>query len=332
MARNFFFVPLMPRRRQGMAPTTPQSVLCMVGVMTTPNALERRTWIRQTWLKDAPLYGVGGHFVLSSDAQVADRDRSDILWVQAPETYPPGPKNAAFLRHCARGSHRFCIKTDDDVVLSPGKLASTLAALYARGDPIVYMGATVWGSFSPSTLSVCGHGLGPKMANHAFLAEDCRSKGAVGPFPFAAGVLEVLSIDLARYIAFESSMSKIVDIARASGAWVKGEDTAIGMLVYESPYATTCMHAGWDLIHDLCFECRDKTQIWRPVTRRSIAVHLKAHQASETTFKAVYQNMSRLCDARCADIAEPMQIYDLRDVCSLYDEMLFHYRPCEYDY
>lgn len=313
-------------------PPFPQPFLYMVGIMTTPLAIHRRSWLRETWLMDAKQHSIRGMFVISSQVPIPD-EADDILRVDAPETYPPGPKNAAFLRYCTSVPDiHFCIKTDDDVVLSPHKLASTLAALHNRGDPIVYMGATVWASFSPSTLEVCGHGMGPKAANRAFLSENCRGRGAVGPFPFAAGVLEVISMELAQWIVKESSLDAIVHKAHETGSWKKGEDTAIGMLVYESPYATTCMHAGWDVIHDLCFECRDKTQMWRPVTKNSIAVHLKTHQAYERIYRDVYKNMTSLCDNECANAPESMQIYDLRDVCSLYDEMLFHYRPCEYDY
>jgi hypothetical protein len=38
---------------------------------------------------------------------------------------------------------------------------------------------------------VCGHGMGPNMAAGAAKLEGCKKRGAVGPFPFASGTLEV---------------------------------------------------------------------------------------------------------------------------------------------
>ncbi len=187
-----------------------------------------------------------------------------------------------------------------------------------------------------------------------------------------AGVLEVISYDLAHWIIHNSTATQFVTDALYSRKWTKGEDTAMGMFAvllttadylcgripthtlstmkcgpknfasvpkriatrirrYESPFATTCIHAGWDKIHDLCFECKDKTQIWRPVTRHSFAVHLKSHQAVKNNYYDVFKNMSRLCDKDCQNSPETMEIYDLRDLCSRYDEMSFHYKPCEYD-
>ena len=39
--------------------------------------------------------------------------------------------------------------------------------------------------------AVCGHGMGPNMAAGAAKLEGCKKRGAVGPFPFASGTLEV---------------------------------------------------------------------------------------------------------------------------------------------
>jgi len=194
------------------------------------------------------------------------------------------------------------------------------------------MGSTLWASYSPSQFKVCGHGMGPKSSNYAFLKDNCRENGAIGPFPYAVGVLEVLSVRLAQWIIYNSSAPEFLQRARKTGKWTKGEDTVLGMFVYESWFATTAIHAGWDKIHDLCFECKDKTQIWRPITASSIAVHMKSHQATEYNYYKAFENMSRTCDSDCENRVLPMEIYNLRDICSKYDEMLFHYRLCEYDY
>ena len=38
----------------------------------------------------------------------------------------------------------------------------------------------------------------------------------------------------------------------------------LGMWVHMSPFAITALHWGWDKIHDLCFTCKDTTQLWNP--------------------------------------------------------------------
>ena len=96
-----------------------------------------------------------------------------------------------------------------------------------------------------------------------------------------------------------------------SEKWKKGEDTVMCMFVYESPFPTTTIHAGWDKIHDLCFECKDKTQLWRPVTKSYLAVHLKSHQAVYENYKNVFKNMSKLCDYDCQQTLLEMVINDL---------------------
>ena len=302
----------------------------LIGIMSTPQSFQRREFIRNTWFTNVP-NSVSSYFVISKYYSIID-DQYDILKVDAPETYPPGFKVLEFLKTCTSDSkNSFCIKTDDDVVIHAPKLVPTLKKIYEK-TPIVYMGATLWASYSPTHFQVCGHGMGPKSANSAYLNENCKEIGSIGPFPYAAGVLEVLSYDLAFWIVYNSSAREFTSNALISKKWKKGEDTVMGMFVYESPFPTTAIHAGWDKIHDLCFECKDKTQLWRPVTKSSLAVHLKSHQAVYENYKNVFKNMTKLCDYDCQQTPLEMVINDLRDVCSLYDEMLFHYRLCEYDY
>jgi len=298
--------------------------------MSSPQSFMRRDFIRSTWMKDTP-NTVSSYFVVSKYYSIKD-EYYDVLKVDAPETYPPGFKVLEFFKACVSDKkNTFCIKTDDDVVIHTPKLVPTLKNLYKKSN-IVYMGATLWASYSPFHFQVCGYGMGPKSSNSAYLNENCRELGSIGPFPYTAGVLEVLSYDLAFWITHNSSSQEFVTNALVSKKWKKGEDTVLGMFVYESPFPTTALHAGWDKIHDLCFECKDKTQLWRPVTKSSLAVHLKSHQATYNNYINVFQNMSKLCDNECQQIPLEMVINDLRDVCSLYDEMLFHYKLCEYDY
>ena len=95
------------------------------------------------------------------------------------------------------------------------------------------------------------------------------------------------------------------------------------MWVHMSPFAITALHWGWDKIHDLCFTCKDTTQLWnpdpspnpnpnpdpnpnpnpaptptptrtptpnqdttqlwKPLTTKTVVVHIKGHQACVST-------------------------------------------------
>ena len=54
------------------------------------------------------------------------------------------------------------------------------------------------------------------------------------------------------------------------GCLSAGEDTVLGMWVHQSPFPITALHWGWDKIHDLCFQCKDKTKLWKPITTSSV--------------------------------------------------------------
>ena len=134
------------------------------------------------------------------------------------------------------------------------------------------------------SLQVCGHGMGPNMATSAAKRERCAERAGVGPFPYVAGTLEVLSMPLAEYIIEQNYVGMFVQRAHARTpvAWSLGEDTVLGMWVHMTPFAITAMHWGWDKIHDLCFLCKDKTQLWKPITTQTVVVHIKGHQVRAT--------------------------------------------------
>ena len=52
-----------------------------------------------------------------------------------------------------------------------------------------------------------------------------------------------------------------------------GEDMVIGMFLYLSPFPLMPLHWGWDKLHDLCFKCERKDQIWRPITHQTVVAH-----------------------------------------------------------
>jgi len=253
---------------------------------------------------------------------------------------------------------RWCIKTDDDTYVhsvrlelnlrslwdsTPSQEASPRAASPAEAPPAsagggvadpstggagggagggavyVYGGATLWASYVKQSFHVCGHGMGPMMAAGASRTEGCAAQGAVGPFPYAAGTLEVLSMPLARWVVSQPAVVEFVRRARGSGVpskWDIGEDTVLGMWVHEAPFALTCLHWGWDKIHDLCFLCRDKAQLWKPITTQSVVVHIKGHQANQKNFHDIHRNFTRICSGECLRKHLPFDVPSLADLCS----------------
>ena len=85
--------------------------------------------------------------------------------------------------------------------------------------------------------------------------------------------------------------------------------------VHASPFPITALHWGWDKIHDLCFKCKDKTQLWTPVTDQSVVVHIKGHQALRHNFVGVHQNFTAVCDDACLRATLSFDVASLKDLC-----------------
>ena len=81
--------------------------------------------------------------------------------------------------------------------------------------PKIYLGATLWASYIQETFEVCGHGMGPVSAAGAAKQERCAERGGVGPFPYVAGTLEVLSMPLASWLVKQPSVARFVQRAHA---------------------------------------------------------------------------------------------------------------------
>ena len=90
--------------------------------------------------------------------------------------------------------------------------------------------------------------------------EGCWDKGVVGPFPYAVGMLQVLSRELAVWMVERKEFKYFAKRATAAAdpsqpMMLEGEDMVIGMFIYISPFPVMPLHWGWDKLHDLCFEC-----------------------------------------------------------------------------
>ena len=290
------------------------------------------------------------------------REHADLLLLNARETKPPGEKMIGFFRWCVTAfgtvasdgegpddgaaRTRYCVKTDDDAYIQTVRLELNLRALWsgvspqtaATSDkaglqgkgPMQYAGATLWASYLSQSFEVCGHGMGPNMATGAAKTERCAERGGIGPFPYVAGTLEVLSMPLAEYIAEQDYVGTFVQRAHARTpvAWSLGEDTVLGMWVHQTPFAITALHWGWDKIHDLCFTCKDKTQLWKPITTSTVVVHIKGHQASWYNFDNVHRNMSARCDSACMQTILPFDVPNLANLCGRNENIRRGYSKC----
>jgi len=330
----------------------------VIGVATAPKNRGHRDWIRETWMtlpnvvegSTVAFFLVG---LLNGDGTVHDAPmrlglhaeqsaHGDMQMLNVRETKPPGEKMIGFFRLCvaAYARAKWCVKTDDDTYVHTVRLELNLKLLWERqseggkdappragagareqgepAGPMVYMGATLWASYIESEFAVCGHGMGPMMASGQAKAEKCATRGGVGPFPYVAGTLEVLSAPLAAWIARQTAVARFVQRAHARNppAWSIGEDTVLGMWVHSSPFAITAIHWGWDKVHDLCFTCKDKTQLWKPITTSSVVVHIKGHQANRHNYLDVHRNFSRVCDAACVQQPLDFDVPTLANLCA----------------
>ena len=122
---------------------------------------------------------------------------------------------------------------------------------------------------------------------------------------------------LASWVVQSAEVARFVQRAHAETPpkWSLGEDTVLGMWVHSTPFPITALHWGWDKIHDLCFLCKDKNQLWKPVTTSSVVIHIKGHQASWWNFMNVHQNFTRICDDDCLKAELSVDVPSLDFIC-----------------
>jgi len=153
--------------------------------------------------------------------------------------------------------------------------------------------------------------------------ENCVQKGAIGPYPYAVGMLQVLSYGVAAWMVQQDAFLDFEQRATAATRppmMTQGEDMVIGMFLYLSPWPLMPLHWGWDKLHDLCFKCTRKDQIWRPITVQTVVAH---HIANEQIITEVFRNIThgshfdpRPCDDACQQKLLPFEVTSLEDLCS----------------
>ncbi|KAL3914777.1 MAG: hypothetical protein SGPRY_007502, partial [Prymnesium sp.] len=263
----------------------------------TQQQANRRKWIRATFLT-YPNVGksVAAKFVvgmLQSNLKKVPPDLEEMLRSEAsahtdmlllenvPERKSPCLKTMAWYRYAVTAYPRasFIAKTDDDAYVHTVKLEVNMRPFL--GQQWVYVGSTLWGAFIKETFEPCARRLGPMMASGGMKEENCKPRGAIGPYPYAVGMLQVLSYPLAAWMVVQTAYTTFESRATAATRppmMVQGEDMVIGMFIYEHPEPIMPLHWGWDKLHDLCFLCTRKDQIWRPITRQTVVAH---HTANE---------------------------------------------------
>ena len=317
----------------------PFIVLGVVSNCMWGNSFDRRQWIRETW-KTYSNVGKTMHVVfivamLQSDLSripqeletrlraEAEKNGDMLLLDRVPERKSPCLKTMAWFRHAVRTYPRatFLAKTDDDAFVQTIKLEANMKP-FTKTDR-VYIGSTLWGSYITKTFEPCARRMGPNMCAGGMKEERCQERGAIGPYPYAVGMLQVLSYNVASWMVVQEEFAEFERRATAATRppmMDQGEDMVIGMFLYLSPWPLMPLHWGWDKLHDLCFKCTRKDQIWRPITTQTVVAH---HIANEDIIKEVFHNIThgshfdpRPCGAECQQQILPFEVTSLKDLCS----------------
>jgi len=253
-----------------------------------------------------------------------------LLLETVPERKSPCLKTMAWFRHAARTypDATFLAKTDDDAFVQTVKLEANMRPF--TGQPHIYIGSTLWGSYITSTFEACARRMGPNMCVGGMKEEKCKERGAIGPYPYAVGMLQVLSHQVASWMVEQPNFAEFERRATAATGRERrpdgtplmmdhGEDMVIGMFLYLSPWPLMPLHWGWDKLHDLCFKCTRKDQIWRPITTQTVVAH---HIANEEIIKDVFHNITHgshfdptPCGEACQQQILPFEVKSIEDLC-----------------
>ena len=248
-----------------MASRAAPPTLLAIGVISAPQFLERRLALRSSWML-SPNVGasrvVEVRFVVRmeeapaalAEALRAENDTfsGDVLGVSvawnASRVKGPLLSLAAWLRFAARrlGHIQFIAKADDDLYIHTRDLEHLLRSLHAAAPAPsrLYLGSMSWFHWLPAIFERSGWG-GTFFQSWA-AGERCRNRTAacLGPFPFAAGFLIVLSRGLAGELASSETMADDVRRLKAARglqqsdgrrAWKVLEDIWLGSLLYRDP-------------------------------------------------------------------------------------------------
>jgi len=299
---------------------------CMWG-----NSFDRRYWIRRTFMTYSNVgRSMSVAFIvamLQSDLSpvpesLAKRLRREaaeygdmLLLERVPERKSPCLKTMAWYRHALQAypAATFIAKTDDDAYVHTVKLEVNMRRF--AHEPLVYIGSTLWGTYIVDSFEACARRMGPMMCAGGMREERCAERGAIGPYPYAVGMLQVLSRPVATWMVAQPAYEEFERRATAATKppmMDHGEDMVIGMFIYQSPWPLMPLHWGWDKLHDLCFKCERTDQIWRPITWQTVVAH---HVANAWIMQEIFHNISAVCDDACVHQELPFEVKSLEDLC-----------------
>jgi len=248
-----------------MASRAAPPTLLAIGVISAPQFLERRLALRSSWMLSpnvGPSRVVEVRFVVRmeeapaalAEALRAENDTfsGDVLGVSvawnASRVKGPLLSLAAWLRFAARRLRhiQFIAKADDDLYIHTRDLEHLLRSLHAAAPAPsrLYLGSMSWFHWLPAIFERSGWG--GTFFQSWTAGERCRNRTAacLGPFPFAAGFLIVLSRGLAGELASSETMADDVRRLKAARglqqndgrrAWKVLEDIWLGSLLYRDP-------------------------------------------------------------------------------------------------
>jgi hypothetical protein len=238
-------------------------LLLAVGIITAPTHFDRRLWIRQKLrVSDARCRGIRVLFVLGARNKMSrgqrlairheERAHDDIIFVGARDWVPHAvaEKSLAWWQYCAAHLRaRWYMKTDDDSLAHLPRLEADLAAMTAMGRSHYYYGVMTWRAWTPfhhEADAACGDrgDDGPSLNGPSgrlkrlirARAPPGECAGAVGPFPFADGSLQILSADL-MFAFVDSALTanfSRTHLSRQTPPYWTHEDAAVGYLIFHT--------------------------------------------------------------------------------------------------
>ena len=206
---------IMSDCRAAFGTSDPRPRLLALGVLSAPPNTARRRWLREAQRAFARRlrHSILLKFVFGSRAmkpstcaRLLQEAAGDHVFVEAYDNSAVGCVDKAFawfdaaLRAYPAAS--FIAKADDDSTTHMWSLEALLSQL--RHAPLVYAGWMQYASFRPSTFQQCGWSLRADRARScpeaASVSPGRPASRAEGPYPFAAGALEIFSRPLAKQV------------------------------------------------------------------------------------------------------------------------------------
>ena len=218
----------------------------LIGVHTSPLTQVRRDAIRKTWARGYSatsnstlacfVVGAGGSRVppeLRRQLEAENRAHGDLLVlpnVEDGHCHITVEKAHAWWAWAAGTSVPHIARVDDDTFVHTPNLMSAVTPLACHR--YLVFGVLAYVGYNPSTFRKCGFSWQLKDVNRSkWKRYGCDVNGAHQPFLFPSGMLQVLSLPVARAVAESASVQAFVRRATELidlSDWDRTEDVALG--------------------------------------------------------------------------------------------------------